>query len=191
MDKPPGHARKIRVLCVDDHRILREGITLIISQQPDMEVVGSAGTGEEAVSLFRRLRPDITLMDLQLPMMSGLEAIREIRREDANAHIIVLTMYKGDEDIYVALDAGATTYLLKDALSDDLIRVMREVHAGERPMDADVKVRLNQRAGQPSLTPREVEVLTLVYRGQRNKEIATSLEAAVNVALRRGIIHLM
>ena len=209
-----GDPSRIRVLCVDDHRILREGITLIISQQPDMEVVGSTGTGEEAVALFRRLKPDITLMDLQLPMMSGLDAIREIRREDASAPIIVLTMYKGDEDIYLALDAGATTYLLKDALSDDLIRVMRDVHAGERPMDPDVREKLDMRVHQPSLTPREIEVLRCVYRGQRNKEIATALDiseetvrvhiknifaklgvndrtAAVNVALRRGIIHVV
>jgi two-component system, NarL family, response regulator len=204
---------RIRVLCVDDHRIVREGIGLIIARQADMEVVGSAATGEEAVLLFRRERPDVTLMDLQLPTMSGLDAIRSIRREDAEARIIVLTMYQGDEDIHRALSAGATTYLLKDTLSDDLIRFVREVHAGRSPIRADVKARLDERAGQPTLTPREVQVMELVYEGRRNKEIATLLgiseetvqvhlknifaklkvgerTAAVNVALRRGIVHI-
>ena len=203
---------RIRVLCVDDHRIVREGIGLIIDRQTDMEVVGSAATGEEAVLLFMRERPDVTLMDLQLSTMSGLDAIRAIRREDAEARIIVLTMYQGDEDIHRALSAGATTYLLKDTLSDDLIRFVREVHAGRSPIRADVKARLDERAGQPTLTPREVQVMELVYEGRRNKEIATLLgiseetvqvhlknifaklkvgerTAAVNVALRRGIVH--
>ena len=203
---------RIRVLCVDDHRIVREGIGLIIARQADMEVVGSAATGEEAVLLFTRERPDVTLMDLQLPTMSGLDAIRSIRREDAEARIIVLTMYQGDEDIHRALSAGATTYLLKDTLSDDLIRFVREVHAGRSPIRADVKARLDERAGQPTLTPREVQVMELVYEGRRNKEIGTLLgiseetvqvhlknifaklkvgerTAAVNVALRRGIVH--
>ena len=203
----------IRVLCVDDHRIVREGIGLIIARQPDMEVVGSAATGEEAVSLFKRERPDVTLMDLQLATMSGLEAIQAIRREDADARIIVLTMYQGDEDIHRALTAGATTYLLKDTLSDDLIRFVREVHAGRRPIRADVKARLDERATQPTLTPREVQVMELVSEGRRNKEIAVLLgiseetvqvhlknifaklkvgerTAAVNVAIRRGIVHI-
>ena len=204
---------RIRVLCVDDHRIVREGIGLIIARQPDMEVVGSAATGEEAVSLFKRERPDVTLMDLQLATMSGLEAIQAIRREDADARIIVLTMYQGDEDIHRALTAGATTYLLKDTLSDDLIRFVREVHAGRRPIRADVKARLDERATQPTLTPREVQVMELVSEGRRNKEIAVLLgiseetvqvhlknifaklkvgerTAAVNVAIRRGIVHI-
>src|SRR5215471_12869848 len=142
----------IRVLCVDDHRIVREGIALIITRQPDMQVVGAAATGEEAVQLFKRHRPDVTLMDLQLTAMSGLEAIQAIRREQADARIIVLTMYQGDEDIHRALAAGATTYLLKDTLSDDLIRFVREVHAGRRPIRPDVKVRLDERAAQPTLT---------------------------------------
>jgi DNA-binding NarL/FixJ family response regulator len=203
----------IRVLCVDDHRIVREGIALIIDREPDMKVVASASTGEEAVVLFRRERPDVTLMDLQLPMMSGLEAIQAIRREDPNARIIVLTMYQGDEDIHRSLAAGAATYLLKDTLSDDLIRFVREVHAGRRPIRPDVKARLEERAAHPTLTPRETQVMALVAEGRRNKEIAAQLgiseetvqvhlknifaklkvgerTAAVNVALRRGIVHI-
>ncbi len=203
----------IRVLCVDDHRIVREGIGLIIDREADMKVVGSAATGEEAVALFTRQRPDVTLMDLQLPTMSGLDAIHAIRREDPQAHIIVLTMYQGDEDIHRALAAGAATYLLKDTLSDDLIRIVREVHAGRRPIRADVKARLDERAAAPTLTPREIQVMELVAEGRRNKEIAGLLgiseetvqvhlknifaklkvserTAALNVALRRGIVHI-
>src|SRR5262245_55627078 len=123
----------IRVLCVDDHEVVREGIASMIGRQPDMQVVASAATGEDAVELFRQCRPDLTLMDLQRPGISGLEAIRAIRRDDAEARILVLTMYHGDEDIYRALEAGAATYLLKNSLTTDLVRVMREVHAGGRP----------------------------------------------------------
>ena len=203
----------IRVLCVDDHRIVREGIGLIIDREPDMKVVASAATGEEAVASFARERPDVTLMDLQLPTMSGLDAIRTIRRADSEARIIVLTMYQGDEDIHRALSAGATTYLLKDTLSDDLIRIVREVHAGRRPIGADVKARLDERAAAPTLTPREIQVMELVAEGRRNKEIAALLgiseetvqvhlknifaklkvserTAALNVALRRSIVHI-
>jgi DNA-binding NarL/FixJ family response regulator len=204
---------KIRILCVDDHRLVLAGLALMIGRQPDMELVGSAASGEEAVVLFQQHRPDITLMDLQLPVMSGLEAIRVIRHEAPDARIIVLTMYHGDEDIHKALLAGASTYLLKDMLSDDLMRVIREVHAGQRSLLPDVQVRLDERATRPSLTPREVQVTELIGRGFRNKEIAAELHiseetvqvhvksiltklgvndrtAAVNVALRRGIIHL-
>ncbi len=205
---------RIRVVCVDDHRIVREGIALIIGRQSDMEVVGLAATGEEAVTLFARCRPDVTLMDLQLGATSGVDAIRAIRRTDPAARIVVLTMYQGDEDIYRALEAGAVTYVLKDTLSDDLVRVVREVHAGNQPLSSpDVEARLAERAARPPLTPREVQVIELIARGLRNKEIAASLgiseetaqvhvkhilaklnvqdrTAAVTVALRRGIIHL-
>jgi two-component system NarL family response regulator len=204
---------RIRVLCVDDHRIVREGIALIISREPDMDVVGLVATGEEAVLLFERQQPDLTLMDLRLGTMSGLEAIHAIRRKQPSARIIVLTMYQGDEDVYRALAAGAATYLLKETLPDDLIRVMRDVHTGGHPLGANVRARLDQRAAQPTLTSREIEVITLVSQGLRNKEVAAVLgiaertvavhlnnifvkfqvnerTAAVNVALRRGIVHI-
>ncbi|MEQ1574341.1 MAG: response regulator transcription factor [Vicinamibacterales bacterium] len=202
----------IRVLVVDDHRIVREGLALILAREPGIEIVGSAATGEEAVALFQRHRPSVVLMDLQLPGMSGVEAIRVIRATDPHTPIIVLTMYDGDEDIHRALGAGATTYLLKDSLSDDLVCVVRAVHAGERPIPPHVKARLEDRAARPTLTQREVHVLERVLEGQRNKEIAASLAiseetvevhlkhiftklgvhdrtAAVYVALRRGIVH--
>jgi two-component system NarL family response regulator len=203
----------IPVLCVDDHAVVREGIAAIIDMQPDRVVVGAAATGEEALVLFHRHRPAVTLMDLQLPGISGLEAIKNIRADDPQARVIVLTMYEGDEDIFRALRAGAATYLLKNTLSDDLVRVVREVHSGEHPMTADVAVRLAARTTEPSLTLRETEVLTLLAKGMRNKEIGATLgiteetthgyiknifsklkvkdrTAAVTVALRRGIIHL-
>jgi DNA-binding NarL/FixJ family response regulator len=203
----------IRVLCVDDHRLVRDGIALIISSQPDMKVVGFAATSDEAVAQFARFKPDITLMDLRLGATSGLSAIHAIRRNAPDARIIVLTMYGGDEDIHQALAAGATTYLLKDGLSDDLIGTIRDVHAGGHPLSPDVKARLEARASRPTLTSREVQVLKLVARGHRNKEVGAILGiseetvpvhlksifiklnvndrmAAVNVALRRGIVHL-
>ena len=204
---------KIRILCVDDHSIVREGIALIINQQPDMEVVASAASGEESIDLFQRFKPDVTLMDLRLNGLSGTEAIEAIRRADGTARIVVLTMFDGDEDIHRALHAGAATYLLKDTLSDDLIRVVRDVHSGQRPRRADVEARLAERSAHPTLTPREVEVMELVAQGLRNKEIAASLgisegtvqvhvksifaklgvndrTAAVKIALRRGIVHI-
>src|SRR6187455_1338957 len=165
----------IRVLCVDDHRIVREGIALILAREPDIEVVASAANADEAVTEFKRHRPDVTLMDLRLGERNGIDAIKEIRRDYPDARIVVLTMYQGDEDIHRALSAGAATYLLKDALSDDLIRVVREVHAGRRPIRPDVKARLDERATQPTLTPREVQVMELVSEGKRNKEIAVRL----------------
>jgi DNA-binding NarL/FixJ family response regulator len=203
----------IRVMCVEDHRIVRDGIAFIINHEPDMEVVGSCATGEEAVALYKACRPDVTLMDLRLGATSGVDAIRAIRQEDPEARIVVLTMYEGDEDIYRAHQAGATTYLLKDTLSADLIRVVREVHQGERPVVPAVQARLAQRAGMATLTSREIEVLQLISQGLRNKEIGATLgitegtvqihvknifsklhvndrTGAVQVAVRRGLIHL-
>jgi two-component system NarL family response regulator len=206
-------AETIRVLCVDDHRVVLEGLSLLIDRQADMKVVGSATSGEQAVEMFRRLQPDVTLMDLRLPAMSGHEAIRTICEESPEARIVVLTMYHGDEDVNQALDAGAATYLLKDTLSEDLVRVIRDVHGGERPIPSNVAALLDARKTQPSLTPREVEVVSLIAEGMRNKEIAVALgiseetakvhvknilaklnvsdrAAVIPVALRRGIIHL-
>jgi two-component system NarL family response regulator len=204
---------RIRVMCVEDHRIVREGIALIINQEADMEVVGACASAEEAVSLFRACHPDVTLMDLRLGKMSGVEGIKAIRKEHPEARFVVLTMYEGDEDIYRAHEAGATTYLLKDTLSSDLIRVVRQVHAGERPVMPVVEARLKERASGPTLTSREVEVLQLISEGMRNKEVGATLgitegtvqihvknifgklnvndrTAAVQVAVRRGLVQM-
>ncbi|HWW84958.1 MAG TPA: response regulator, partial [Vicinamibacterales bacterium] len=205
--------RRISILCVDDHRLVREGIAAVVSSQPDMEVAATAANGIQAVELHRKYRPDVTLMDLQLPLMNGLEAISAIRAEDPGARIIVLTMYHGDEDIHRALQAGAATYLLKDAIIDDLPRVIREVNVGGRPIPPNVARILANRDAHQTLTPREIEVLELVAQGSRNKEIAETLgisretvkmhvsnvltkldvqdrSAAIVVAIRRGIVHI-
>lgn len=206
-------SRRIRLLCVDDHRVVLEGIAAIIGRQPDMELIAAAPSGEEAIELYRQHRPDVTLMDLQLPLMSGLDAIRAIRTEHPDARIVVLTMFQGDENIYRALKSGAVTYLLKDTLADELVRTVRAVHAGARWLPPNVAATLESREAYLALTPREIEVLTLVARGLRNKEIAATLgisqatvklhvkntlaklnvndrTAAVTVGLQRGIIHL-
>ena len=186
---------------------------MIINSEPDMVVIDSAANGREAVERYRQHVPDITLMDLQLPEMGGVDAIHSIRTLDATARIIVLTMYKGDEDIYRAIAAGASTYLLKDTLADDLPRIVREVDAGRQTLPPDVQAKLQERAASPTLTPREIEVIRLVAAGRRDKEIALALAIssqtarvhmknifaklgvsdrteAMSVAIRRGIIHI-
>jgi two-component system NarL family response regulator len=176
-------------------------------------VVAEASTGEEAVALHAQHRPDVTLMDLQLPGISGIDAIRAIRERDPGARIVVLTMYYGDEDVYRAFRAGAMAYVLKDAVLDDLVRVLHDVHQGKRVVPAEIAALLDARASQPSLTSREHQVLELLVTGKRNKEIAEVLgmsrdtarahvksifqkfnvhdrTAAMAEALRRGIVHL-
>jgi len=204
--------RSIRVLCVDDHRLVRDGIALMVDREPDMEVVGCAASAREAVSAFSRLRPDVTLMDLQLGTSSGVDAIRAIHRIDPAGKIIVLTMYDGDEDIFRALEAGAANYLSKDLLIDDLIQTMRAVIAGKHSIRPEVKAKLEARAACKPLTPRELEVIKMLAKRMRNKDIARTLgiseetvqvhvrnivtklnardrTTAVDVALHRGIIH--
>jgi two-component system NarL family response regulator len=200
-------------MCVDDHRVMLDGLALLIGRQPDMEVVASAINVAQAVAEHARMRPDVTLMDLQLPGVNGLEGIKQIRHAAPEARIVVLTMYQGHEDIYRSLEAGAATYLLKDALSDELVTVIRQVHEGNRPVTPEVEAGLESRRQQPPLTPREIQVVRLITDGLRNKEIAVALgiseqtakvhvknilaklrvndrAAVIAVAVRHGIIHL-
>jgi len=207
------HPTRIRVMCVDDHRVMLDGLALLIGRQPDMEVVASATNVDQAVAEYMRVRPDVTLMDLQLPGINGLEGIKQIRGIAPDARIVVLTMYQGDEDIYRSLEAGAATYVLKDSLSDELVTVIRQVHDGNRPVAPEIEAVLESRRQQPPLTPREIQVVRLIADGLRNKEIAVALgiseqtakvhvknilaklrvndrAAVIAVAARRGIFHL-
>lgn len=205
--------QKIRLLLVDDHTIVRQGFAALINTVPEMTVVAQATNGAEAVAAYRKHLPDITLMDLRLPQMSGVEAITAIRREFPRARIIVLTTYDGDEDIYRALQAGARGYLLKDVFFEELQTAIRNVHNGLRHIPALVAERLAERMNSDSLTARELEVLEMIVNGKSNKEIAYLLNIteatvkshinnllsklgvsdrtqAATTALQRGIVHL-
>lgn len=205
--------RKFSVLVVEDHPIMRMGIASIIGAQPDMTVCFQADSGEAAVEAFRRHRPDITLMDLRLPGMSGVEALRTIRSEDSHARCVVLTTYEGDEDIYQALDAGAAGYVIKAMSYETLVDALRRVGAGGRYLPPPVERSLANRTPNSDLSPREREVLALMVQGKSNKGIADALKIteatvkchvsvilqrlnvtdrthAVVVALQRGLAHL-
>jgi two-component system NarL family response regulator len=206
-------ADKLRILIADDHGVVRNGLRALIDQQEDMETVGQARNGGEAVEMFASLAPDVTLMDLQMPLVDGVEAITRIRARDPMARIVVLTTYDGDEDIYRALRAGAMAYVLKDAEVEELFRTARAVFAGRTCIPPAVASKLAERTRGVHLTPRELEVLRLMVVGRSNSVIAQTLfvaestvkthinsilaklgaedrtEAAA-IALRRGIVHL-
>ena len=165
----------IRVLCVDDHPIVRQGIAGLISVQADMELLAEAGDGREAIQQFRAHRPDVTLMDLQMPEMHGLDAIIAIRGEFPDARIIVLTTYAGDVQALRALKAGARAYLLKNALHKELLAAIRAVHAGRKVLSPDVSIEIAEHATDDALTAAEIRVLRLIAHGNANKEIAREL----------------
>ena len=168
----------IRVLLADDHTVVRDGLSVIVHQEAGLEVVAQAATGRQAVELWSEHRPDITLMDLQMPLLSGVDAIREIRSAHPEARIIVLTTFDGDEDIYRALRAGAKSYLLKDVRREELFHCIREVHAGKYFLPPEVAAKLASRQPAVELTSRELEVLRLISEGKSNKVIGVSLSIA-------------
>jgi len=205
--------RRIRILTVDDHPMLREGIAAAIARQPDMILVGEAVNGREAIETFRTTLPDVTLMDLQMPEVNGVEAISAIRADFPSARIIVLTTYKGDVQALRALKAGASGYLLKSALRKEMMDAIRTVFAGRPSIPAEIAVQIAEHVAADALSEREVEVLRCVARGAANKEVAFQLHIseetvkvhmkrileklavtdrthAVTIALSRGIIDL-
>jgi DNA-binding NarL/FixJ family response regulator len=209
----PSAARRIRVLIADDHSVVLEGLSAIIGRQPDMVVVAQAADGEEAVALWRAKRPDVTLLDLRMPKLDGVDAIDAIRKHDGDAHVIVLTTFDTDQDIYRALKTGARAYLLKDCRRDDLLDCIRRVHSGERWVAPRVAAKLAEHVGTVALTAREAEALDLLARGSSNREIASALDVsettvkshmrsifsklgvasrtqAIAEAVQRGLVHL-
>jgi DNA-binding NarL/FixJ family response regulator len=205
-------ADRIRTLVVDDHHVVRQGLVALLGIMPEIEIVGEASDGLQAIELHRSLRPDITLMDLQLPNLGGVAAITRIRAEAPTARFIVLTTFDGDEDIYRALQAGAKAYLLKGMTIDDLLNTIRLVHAGKTSISPTIAEKLAERMGTQDLTARELAVLERIVAGRANKEIASDLaisEATVKthvnnllsklgvsdrtnaatVAIQRGLVH--
>jgi DNA-binding NarL/FixJ family response regulator len=168
----------IRVLTVDDHQLVREGIAAVLEGQPDMMLIGQASNGREAIDSFRQHRPDVTLMDLRMPDMSGIEAITAIRAEFPSARIIVLTTYAGDVQAAGALKAGACGYLLKNLVRKELIETVRAVHAGKRRVPPEIATDIAEHVADDALTEREIEVLRRVAAGKSNKVIAAELEIA-------------
>jgi DNA-binding NarL/FixJ family response regulator len=167
-------------MIADDHPLLREGVAAVLANHGDMKVVAEAGNGSEAVELFRKHGPDVTLMDLQMPVLSGVDAIREIRSQAPQARIIVLTTYSGDTQAARALRAGASGYLLKSMLRDDLVETIRLVHAGRRRVPPEIAAEIAEHLADEGLSDREIEVLVRVARGSANKEIARHLSVSVS-----------
>jgi DNA-binding NarL/FixJ family response regulator len=173
--KPRGKKERIRILIADDHSVVREGLVSLIKRKSDMAVVAEASNGREAVDLWKKHRPHVTLLDLRMPELDGVGAIKEIRELDDNAQIVVLTTFDGDEDIYRAIKAGAKAYLLKDTARDALVETVRRVYAGETYLPPTLAAKLAERLSGQALSPRELEVLQRLAVGKSNKEIGAEL----------------
>ncbi|HTJ29463.1 MAG TPA: response regulator transcription factor [Acidobacteriaceae bacterium] len=171
-----NETNSIRILVVEDHHVVRQGLVALLSVVDGMEVVAQAGDGAEALKQYAAIRPDITLVDLRLPQMSGVEVIQRVRADDPTARFIVLTTYDGDEDIYRALQAGARAYLLKGMTAETLVSTIRTVHAGKSIIPPVIAQRLAERMATEQLTPRELDVLQQIVRGKSNKEIGSELD---------------
>lgn len=204
---------RMKLMVVDDHPAFRMGITALIERQPDMVLAGETGDGREVVELYRRTRPDVVLMDLRLPGLTGVEAIIALCREFPDCRVIVLTTYSGDEDIYRACQSGARSYMVKDTPKEEIVAAIRAVYAGEQPLPSSVAQQLAKRLKREQLSQRELDVLQSLVKGRSNKEIAAALfisEATVKshlqnlfaklgvpdrvgaavAAIRQGIVHL-
>ena len=204
---------RIRILIVEDHHVVRKGLMALLQASPEVEIVGEAADGLEAIERFHALRPDITLMDLRLPKLGGADVISQLRADDPAARFIVLTTFDGDEDIYRALQAGAKAYLLKGMTVDELLTTIRVVHSGKARIPAAIAEKLAERVSGQELTPRELGVLERIVAGRANKEIASDLHIsettvkshvnsllgklgvadrthAATLALQRGLVHL-
>src|SRR5262245_15875212 len=166
---------RIRILCVDDHPLLREGITAIINSQSDMQMVSEAATGGESIQKFREHQPDVTLMDLRLPDMSGIDALSAIRAEFPDARVVMLTTFEGDVEIQRSLEAGARGYLLKSMPPAELVEGIRQVYAGKKRIPPQLAAKLAEHLGDEALSPREIEVLRRIAGGQRDRDIAEQL----------------
>ena len=173
-----GDANGIRILVVDDHPVVREGVEALVRRQRDMRIVAQAANGREAIEQFREHQPDVTLMDLQMPEMNGLDALIALRGEFPQARVIVLTTYVGDVQVLRAIKAGALAYLLKNALHKELLDTIRAVHAGKKYISPDASFELAEHASDAALTPAEVRVLRFIAEGDSNKEIATHLSVS-------------
>ncbi|HLI84925.1 MAG TPA: response regulator transcription factor [Bryobacteraceae bacterium] len=210
---PTAQSTPIRILVAEDHLVARVGVGAIVNMQPDMKIVGEAANGQQAVEMYRKLRPDVVLLDMRMPIMSGVEAAKAIKAEFPDARMVALTTYGGDEDIRRALAAGIQAYLTKDVLHDELLKAIRAVHAGQKYLPAAVAAALTAQMPRPDLSAREVQVLELIVRGLANKQIAYSLNIAehtvknhvknilsklgvqdrtqaATAAIQRGIVHL-